>query len=472
MKANFQSTLRFCCFLAWILSIFLLPSCKKETNEPAAYLAYADENELRPGGIASTADASFNAFGQAAPGISSSQASDFVVGNSFFKLNWVAAPASTAERDGLGPLFNAASCSGCHVLDGRGLAPETEVGESGAGLLIRVSGEDPSSPHPLFGGQLQTRALQGRPAEARVLVQYLDSLIQYPDGNSFSVRKPAYTLIASAMGDPGTIRFSPRLAPQMIGMGLLEAIPETDLLQNEDPNDRDGDGISGRANWVADARTGQKVLGRFGWKAGKPTVEQQTAAAFAGDIGITSHLFPKEEITESQQPFFAGLPLSPQPEISDELLRQVVWYSAILCVPERPSAMEKPVLEGKKLFMESGCGKCHVPRWTTGNVGIQVLANQVIFPYTDLLLHDMGAGLADYRHEAAADGKEWRTPPLWGISKIKIVNKKLFLLHDGRARSVEEALLWHGGEAEKSRQQFLNLTKPEREQLLRFLEQL
>lgn len=451
---------------------FVLGSCKDEPPAPAAYLAYADAAEVRPGGKASTSDASFNAFGQAMPGLSAAQASDFVVGNSFFKLNWVSAPASTADRDGLGPLFNAASCSGCHVLDGRGLAPETEVGEPGSGLLLRVSGADPRLPHPLLGGQLQTRALQGLPAEARVLVHYLDSLIQYPDGEKTTLRRPAYTLIASAMGDPGEIRFSPRLAPQMIGMGLLEAIPEMDLLQNEDPNDRDGDGISGRANRVTDARTGQNVLGRFGWKAGKPTVEQQTAAAFTGDIGITSSLFPTEEITESQQAFFAGLPLSPQPEISDELLRQVVWYSAMLCVPERPMAMEKTILEGKKLFMESGCGKCHVPTWQTGSSGIPQLAGQKIFPYTDLLLHDMGSGLADYRHEGKADGKEWRTPPLWGISKIKTVNKKMFLLHDGRARDVEEAILWHGGEGENARRNFLNLSKPEREKLLGFVEQL
>jgi CxxC motif-containing protein (DUF1111 family) len=258
----------------------------------------------------------------------------------------------------------------------------------------------------------------------------------------------------------------------MIGLGLLEAIPERTLLALADPDDRDGDGISGRPNRVWDWAQQRQVMGRFGWKANQPTVAQQATGAFLGDIGITSALFPRQNCTAAQARC-STVPTGGQPEISPERLDPVIFYSRTLAVPARRDLDDPVVQRGERLFAQAQCGRCHIPTLHTSPVNeLPTLSHQTIHPYTDLLLHDMGAELSDERPDFDATGREWRTPPLWGIGLVFTVNGHTNFLHDGRARNVTEAILWHGGEAEAAREHFRHLPRPDREALVRFLESL
>ena len=265
---------------------------------------------------------------------------------------------------------------------------------------------------------------------------------------------------------------SPRIAPATVGMGLLEAIPEKSILALADPEDTDGDGISGRPNMVWDAVQGRHVLGRFGWKAGKPTVEQQSAGAFHGDIGITSRYFPDENCPPAQSACLEA-PKGGSPEVPDERLAKVAFYVQTLAVPAMRNMDDPEVREGAQLFMKAGCGACHTPRHETSeDFPVRPLRGQVIYPYTDLLLHDMGEGLADNRPDGEASGREWRTPPLWGIGLVETVNGHTMFLHDGRARNIEEAVFWHDGEARQSRDHYVGLSSEERDSVIRFLRSL
>jgi CxxC motif-containing protein (DUF1111 family) len=258
----------------------------------------------------------------------------------------------------------------------------------------------------------------------------------------------------------------------MIGFGLLEAIPEQTLLALADAADQDGDGISGRPNRVWDWTQQRQVLGRFGWKANQPTVAQQVTGAFLGDIGITSVLFPRQNCTAAQTQCTAA-PIGGQPEISPEQLEPVIFYSRTLAVPARRDLDDAGVQRGEQLFAQAQCGRCHVSTWRTGPVDeLPTLSHQTIHPYTDLLLHDMGAELSDERPDFDATGREWRTPPLWGMGLVSKVNGHTNFLHDGRARNITEAILWHGGEAETAREYFRHLSRPDREALVRFIESL
>ena len=241
-------------------------------------------------------------------------------------------------------------------------------------------------------------------------------------------------------------------------MGLLEAITEDTILALTDPEDANNDGISGRPNMVWDIRPGDLALGRFGWKANQPTVEQQTAGAFLGDIGITSGPFPQENCPDSQQDC-ASTPDGGSPEIPDERFAKVVFYTQTLAVPAMRDVNDSQVTQGAEVFVEAGCHLCHTPSHTTGKHPVAAVSHQAIYPYTDLLLHDMGPGLADGRPDFEADGREWRTPPLWGIGLVETVNGHTMFLHDGRARNLAEAILWHGGEAAESKDSFKALTK-------------
>ena len=395
----------------------------------------------------------------------------FEVGDSFFNQNWVTAPASTEARDGLGPTHNALSCSSCHSHDGRGKPPD-HPDDPERGLLLRLSvpGLDGPVDEPRYGGQLQDRSILGVPVEGRIVIDYVEMPGVYPDGSSFSLRQPSYGIEDLAFGPlHPDIMVSPRVAPATIGLGLLEAIPEANILALSDPEDANEDGISGRANYVQDVQTGELALGRFGWKANQPSVNQQAAAAFLGDIGITSSLFPNENCPAGQEACRQA-PNGGEPEMPDERLRKVTIYTQTLAVPAMRNIEDENVQQGARLFVQTQCALCHTPRHETGDTHpLAPLRNQVIFPYTDLLLHDMGDGLADYRPDGQASGTEWRTPPLWGIGLVETVNDHTMFLHDGRARSMEEAILWHGGEAEESRGKFMNLTKDERNALIRFL---
>jgi CxxC motif-containing protein (DUF1111 family) len=272
---------------------------------------------------------------------------------------------------------------------------------------------------------------------------------------------------------------SPRLAPPMIGLGLIEAVPEAQIRANADPDDKNGDGISGRTNEVWSLADNRVALGRFGWKAGVPSIRQQAASAFAGDMGLSTPLVPRPsgDCTGAQS-FCLNAPNGNSErdgdlEVGAKVFDHVVFYAQNLAVPPRRNAKDAGVVQGKALFYQLGCQACHMPSFTTGAVeGQPHLSNQKIWPYTDLLLHDMGEGLADNRPEGMADGREWRTPPLWGIGLTETVSGHTFFLHDGRARNVEEAILWHGGEAQASRDGYAALTKAEREALLSFVNSL
>lgn len=402
----------------------------------------------------------------------------FQTGNSFFKGAWVTAPSSTPLRDGLGPIFNATSCTACHFLDGRGRGlPETD-GPTDISLLFRLrqikeNGE--VIEHEKYGGQFQPHSIEGVKGEGEVFVKFETIIGSFADGETYELKKPNYIFRKLSQGKLGdnTI-ISPRVGPQMIGLGLLENIKEENILEKADPEDRDGDGISGRVNRVFSIVEQREVLGRFGWKAGKPSLLEQNAAAFVGDIGITSYLFPKEECTYMQLDCEEKKTKS---DISKHLLNRVTEYTQLLSVPVRRNFDDPRVKSGQKIFNQISCQACHTPSYTTGNQSkFKVLNNQKIYPYTDMLLHDMGDALADdireYKNEAQATTREWRTPPLWGLGLIKKINGHTRFLHDGRARNLKEAILWHGGEAQKAKEKFLKLKKSDREDLIKFLRSL
>ncbi len=422
-----------------------------------------------------------NAFSLPLANLSPTRRLNFSVGNSFFRNPWVIAPASTDARDGLGPLFNTNACQNCHIKDGRGHPPGPEAKQA-VSMLVRLSvpageGDDLTRSglvaEPNYGGQFQDAAIPGIAPEGRVRVEYAPLVMTFADGHEVELRKPRLAFSNLAYGDmhPATL-FSARIAPPVIGLGFLEAISDADLLANEDPEDADGDGISGRANRVWDRASGTLKVGRFGWKAGQPSLRQQNAEAFANDMGLTSHLVPTDSCAPSQKACLA-LPNGGTPEVSDEILDNVTFYTRNLAVPARRNVDDPQVLEGKSLFHQANCQACHVPSFTTpADAPEPELANQTIRPYTDLLLHDVGPGLADGRPEFLANGQEWRTPPLWGIGLTEAVNGHTQFLHDGRARNLMEAILWHGGEAAASRDTVLTFDAGQRDALLAFLNSL
>lgn len=440
------------------------------------------------GGGLTVFDATSRAYGQPAPGMPIRDLGKFTSGNRLFNTNWVIAPASVRSLDGLGPVFNRVSCSACHTRDGRGIAPESPeaVVES---MLVRlsvpgVSGEAPK-PHPVYGDQLQDRAIPGVEPEGRPVVHWREVRGEYPDGTGYVLRAPRLEIAEPAYGELGDeTLFSMRISPAVFGLGLLEAVDAETILANADPGDENADGISGRPNYVVDVATGERVLGRFGWKANAPNLRQQAAAAARGDIGLTSSLFPDHSLGE---PLDAArkAPTGDDGdgyELTDDQLDKLVFYLESLAVPARRNLKDPAVRRGERLFEQAECSACHLPTLRTGEHPRPELSNQTFHPYTDMLLHDMGDGLADGRPDFEASGSEWRTPPLWGLGLIETVRhngprgrrnrQDLGLLHDGRARTVEEAILWHGGEAADSRRAFENMPAGDRAALIAFLESL
>lgn len=439
-------------------------------------LAEDDPSDRRlSGGSTTVFTTNRTAYSKSAANLPVHKLREFAFGDRLFNTNWVIAPASTDRLDGLGPLFNRVSCSACHIRDGRGQPPATPD-EPLMTMLVRLSipgraDDGGPLPHPLYGGQLQDRAILGTTPEGTARVTY--SLIdgQMADGEPYALRKPEYEFISLGYGPLGRdILFSPRVANAVFGLGLLEAISDETLIDLSDPDDANGDGISGRVNRVWDIARGMKVIGRFGWKANAPTLRQQAAAAFNGDIGITSSLFPVGPDTAHQN---INSPSGGEPEIEDTDLDKLEFYLRTLAVPARRDVDDPQVMHGERLFSQIGCATCHTPVLrTTPHDPVPELAGQVIQPFTDLLLHDMGPGLADGRPDYEATGSEWRTPPLWGLGLLQEVNGHTYLLHDGRARNITEAILWHGGEAQASRDRFIHLNKSDRLSLLRFLNSL
>ena len=429
------------------------------------------------GGSTSVAASGNMAFTHPAANLRPDHQAAFRFGNRVFNTNWVIAPSARNAFDGLGPTFNQAACKTCHEHDGRGRPPATTDARMRS-MLVRLSAGG-TSPHggpqpvPGYGDQLNDRAILGVRPEGRAVVVYDEMAGRLADGESFNLRRPRVVFADLAFGSlPADVMASARVAPAMIGLGLIEAVPERLMRALADPGDADGDGISGRVNRVWSAHREAFALGRFGWKANVATLEDQNAAAALGDMGITTSLFPGENCPAAQGDCRAA-PTGGSPEMDDATLDQLTLYTRTLAVPLRRNVDDPDVRRGEQFFLEAGCTACHVPTLATGaDAALPELASQTIHPFTDLLLHDMGDGLADGRPDFEANGREWRTPPLWGIGLVGAVNGHTFFLHDGRARNLSEAILWHGGEAEAARMSFSGLEASARAALIAFLNSL
>ncbi|WP_018693502.1 di-heme oxidoreductase family protein [Algicola sagamiensis] len=519
-------------------SIFLINACggsdspKQENNKTDTLNEKPAPTEYLSGGQNSTPFTNKNAFQQLTGDLkhslnpdASAAALAFKVGNDRFRN----------PQPHLGPLKNADTCRGCHIRDGRGSVPG-RVDAPMETMFLRVSNHL-GEPEKTYGGQLQTFAQAGGEkrlpkyrgsldssevyGEAFAFIEFEEMKGKYDDGTEYSLRKPTYFIKDPAYGDfEENVRFSPRVTPSIFGSGLLEAIPDEQILANADPEDKNKDGISGRPAYAAHWKTKEKQLARFGYKLGNATVLQQSAGAFRGDMGQTSSIFPDEPCTQNQQACIEAAAKEPGVDITNETLRVIEHYTRMLAVPNRrgydadTTTWDPQVLAGRKLFIESDCASCHQPSFQTGQAKVsdlgdgeinlskarEYLSNQIIFPFSDLLLHDMGGscevvredletkltcdsgeqcawklacdGLADGRPFGDASGSEWRTAPLWGLGLVQTVNKGATFLHDGRARTIEEAILWHGGEGSKSRDKFKALNKSQREQMLVFLRSL
>jgi CxxC motif-containing protein (DUF1111 family) len=411
----------------------------------------------------------------------------FNEGHAQFNEAWVVAPDPDGVW-GLGPTFNEDRCAHCHEHNGRARAVP-ERGYAERGMLVRLSipgttREGAPMPHPAYGDQLQNRGIQARvPAEGQAQVTYSERTVAFADGETVTLRAPQLKFVQLAFGELGAETMtSLRAAPAMVGLGLLEAVLEETILRIAGEQAKLG--VGGRPNRVWDVETETSVLGRFGWKANQPSLRQQIAAAFHGDIGATSYLFPEENCPEVQTAC-RELPSASKcggqggctgnqyrPEVVPSRLTNITLYLQALAVPARRNVDDPAVQRGGQVFGQAGCSVCHVPEMTTGKATLRSASNVVIHPYTDLLLHDMGEGLADNRPDFLASGREWRTPPLWGIGLLQTVNGHTDLLHDGRARNVTEAILWHGGQAQAAREAFRALPKADREALVKFVESL
>jgi len=446
------------------------------------HAGYALQTTPMTGGDGTVNQSDTNAFSLPQGNLSMTKRLDFSVGNSFFRNPWVEAPASTKARDGLGPLFNTNACQGCHLKDGRGHPPAVDTPSVSLFLRLAVPHDavkdadilrtNGFKPHPVYGAQLQTSALPGAKPEADLVLSWTKRIEVLADGTEVELREPVYTIENPNYGPLGdNLLISPRVAPPMIGMGLLEAIPAETVAAMADSDDTNGDGISGRVNQVWDIASQQTVPGRFGWKAAEPDVHQQSMGAFAGDMGLTSSLKTVTDCTPSQN--CDAWANGGDPEVTDKIADFVTFYSKSLAVPARRDMGSATVQQGARLFNETGCADCHTPTYVTGvNPQRPDLSSQTIWPYSDLLLHDMGPALADGRDEFLADGNEWRTAPLWGVGLAQQVNPLAGFLHDGRARTLEEAILWHGGEAQPASDRYRQMMVKERNALIEFLTSL
>jgi len=466
-----------------------LPSAVWEGDErirgilaPTTDFSRAEKFELMQGG-AGTQKTNFdrNAYSQETAALNFEHLQTFKLGNALFNKLWVASPASTQASDGLGPFYSARACQGCHIKDGRGQLPVS--GEKTASLVLQLKNEGNGNwgPDPVYGGQFHTSAVPGVKAEGLVGMAHTSLFRTFNDGTIHELHKPAYHLQQLAYGEIHSLtRLSPRLAPAVHGLGLLESIAADHVLAYADPDDSNGDGISGRPNWQR-LEYGHRALGRFGHKAAMSSVREQNVHALFTDMGLSSSSDalsnPQGDCT-SAQAICASLAHGDQArlgqgEAPDKVVDLITFYTHNLAVPARRNVSDPQILAGKQLFYNSGCASCHVPKHITSrDVEQDELQYQLIWPYTDLLLHDMGPDLADHAGEGDATGTEWRTAPLWGIGLAKTVNPNTSFLHDGRASTLLDAVLWHGGEAQNSLNHVLDMSKDERSKLVSFLESL
>jgi CxxC motif-containing protein (DUF1111 family) len=413
------------------------------------------------------------AFSAPLPNLNLKKMRFFTGGRHLFRRSWVTAPGSVKSIDGLGPVFNRSSCSGCHVKDGRGRPPaQGKELKSMVFKLAKIVGQN-VYPDPNYGLQLNDKAILGIDYEGKVDISNLDQVVFYENNEKTSLSLPVYNFKNLSFGlfDPKT-KISARVAPAVFGLGLIEAISEEDIKINADPNDTNQDGISGKYNIVSDISSNKKIIGRFGWKASRGSLLNQIVSAAHEDIGLSSKYFPYQNCMPIQEKC-ASSQTGGTTELSDDQIDRLLLYMQTLAAPRQRDSEDKQIKQGEKLFVSIGCSGCHISTFTTGKHGAHdELSFKTIKPYSDFLLHDMGKGLADEVPSFEATGQEWRTAPLWGIGLIKIVNKHTRLLHDGRAKSIEEAILWHGGEAKRSRDLFIKLKAENRKLILRFLNSL
>lgn len=536
-----EKAIRLVLFSICALVIGCSPATQTDTPKPdEAELnnTTPHKHEYMSGGAATVFASTRDAFSHRPPSVANNFKLDgaFTSGDHLFRT----------PLQGVGPILNNNTCQGCHLNDGRGVVPVNNE-QPFTSMLVKI-GDESGAPDPVYGDQIQTFSVAsfaesgftpGMPkyhgsladelvGEAYTLVFYETIAGQYLDGEPWELRKPVYKFKEMSFGDfVQGVQFSVRVAPQIFGSGLLDAIPQQDIIALADPDDTNGDGISGKVSWVVDAIDGERKIGKFAYKAQNPSVLQQVAAAFRGDSGLTSRVFPEEPCTPKQASCLEIAQqenhVAPTPDLSDTVLAFVEFYNRTLAVPanrgfdRETQRWDSSVVAGRTHFQEIGCANCHTPMHTTGLAKgsvlgfpgplglsaaaepIEVLSGQTIYPYTDLLLHDMGGscavsrelqsgerceagadcyyvqrcnGLADGLKQGDAGGTEWKTPPLWGIGLVQTVNPAATFLHDGRARSIEEAILWHGGEATGSLSAFKSLSKTERQQVLAFLNNL
>ncbi len=441
---------------------------------------------VRSGGFGTAIDDSSRAYSLTARNINHYERQTFANGKALFEATWT--PVGAAGFGGLGPNFDAAACSSCHLEDGRAAGPAVS-GELPVGLTTKLLSDDPALIDD-FGAVLSAHSADGD-GEAVVSVSYEEVAGSFDDGTEYSLRRPTYSVhLADGSVLPDDAVIGVRVAPQLPGMGLLELIPDAALAALADPDDVDADGISGRLGPAVDLLRDEAVVGRFGWNADQPTVEQQTATALFNDMGLTSRYFPVPDCDRWAPCVRAGTPLSTEynvedygdpnfgvqepagGEITDEQLLDLSIYTQTLAVPAARDLGDPEVERGFELFGQAGCSSCHAGPYTTRTGPIQGLSNQVIQPFSDLLLHDLGPALGDQRIDGTTVDSEWRTPPLWGIGLLETVSGHTTLLHDGRARGYEEAILWHDGEAAASAAAYRALSADDRSAVVRFLESL
>ena len=490
-------------------SFILLSACGQSANNNLDYSGFSAPKisieENKPGGDTTVSNKPFASFQLPAANLNIDLRPKFHAGKALANQPWVKAPTITTARDGLGPIYNARTCLSCHVKGGKGFIPANNKTPL-TSTLVRLStlGNETEKlkqsgviPHPVYGDQIQSQSISlahqlrhsQKPGtlkhdvapEAYIYINWVEKKFIYPDQHTVMLRSPQLDFQSLGYGPLGEdTLYSIRVAPTLHGMGLVSLIAEQDILALSDEDDTNQDGISGRANQVWDVEKQATAMGRFGLKSNKPTLNMIVAGAFTNDLGITNSLAPNQPCTDLQ-PSCLNIPNGNDKvdghkvpvELPDPLLKLVVNFNRDLAPVERRNSKDKDVLAGRELFYQTGCNQCHNPRFVTQkSESAPHLSEQIIWPYSDFLLHDMGPDLADGRPDFLATGNEWRTPPLWGVGLLSQVNGMATLLHDGRARTVEEAILWHGGEAESAKSRFVSLEKEDRERLIKFVNSL
>ncbi|MBK1680883.1 di-heme oxidoredictase family protein [Rhodocyclus tenuis] len=447
-------------------------------DEDMSAFALADPRSLSGGDLTSF-HKGFKPFGQAAANLPWQYAKIFEDGDGLFEHAFVPAvsPRIDGERAGLGPLYNANACGACHFRDGPVESPYQTGGQMN-GIFLRLSVADgkggwqaPTGYH----SQLRDKSIAGVPAEGMGVIEWEELPGTFPDGEPYRLRRPHFRVDHPGYGPlPENLIIEARSAPRLVGMGLLEAVDDSTLLAMASSIADHADGVSGRVNRVIDAETGKTVIGRFSLKANEPNLRAQTAGAAFNDMGLTSPLHPRELCLPGQQACQLAVAAMPtdRPDLAEEQLQALTVYLQLLAVPARRDVNEPQVMRGERLFAQAGCTACHRETLQTGDSHpIKRLRRQTIHPYTDLLLHDMGPGLSG-RPDGEAGAQEWRTAPLWGIGLTERSNHHTHFLHDQRARSLQEAVLWHDGEAAVAQQRFVKLPRADRQALIRFLESL